>query len=61
MKKAFPIILIVILAILAISLTGCNLITGFLDDMADKVEEIKDETGDNDGTKKDYYNYEYIN
>ena len=46
MKKTFPIILIVILAILAISLTGCNLITGFLDDMTSKVDEIKDQTDD---------------
>ena len=59
MKKTFPIILIVILAILAISLTGCNLITGFLDDMTSKVDEIKDQTDDDKGssTKKDYYNY----
>ena len=57
MKKTFPIILIVILALLAISLTGCNLITGFLDDMTSKVEEIKDETDKGGSTKKDYYNY----
>ena len=51
MKKAFPIILIVMLVILMVSLTGCNMITGFLNDMSSKIEDTDtgDKTGDDSG------------
>ena len=57
MKKSFPIILVVMLVILMISLTGCNFITGFLNDVADSIPDKEDTSGTGDkGDKKDYYN-----
>ncbi len=61
MKKAFPIILIVMLVILMVSLTGCNMITGLLNDITNSIPDSGDKSGDDSGSgesgKPDYSNH----